>query len=725
MTEIRKAGEVNALDNIDVPQGEFRSQIAALNDAVRQLGGKAEIAPGSTVVNDPLSAPYVLYVNSYTGSDTFVAADYASADDGSFDQKMRRISNQRLECGYTEARPFRTINRAVIEAAIITSRDYLNIDPAPCGDLVSIIVSPGSHTILNDGGSAAADVNAWSDGHEPTDAELIAFNPETVGGLILPRGVSICSLDLRKTILRPNAVPASEDDAPALRRCIFRMTGGGYYYGLTFMDRVGTTTSHHLLSCFEYASEAQLDAFYSKVRNAVGEAVFNNFVEDDYAVTRQSEWQTVGDFPAQDPPATSDTVAGSSPYIYNCSLRSVYGMCGVYADGDAVSGLQSTVIAQFTGVSLQRDMTCFQRYSGGTWTSLSSGDFETYRDESPNNIRMNPNRRSVHIRALNDALIQEVSVFAIGQGVHHLSESGGEITITNSNSNFGHVASLARGYQDTSLAVDSDWIVNRLVVADDMSAESNNVKKIPLGIITGTANDATTITLTENLDDSPTNPGTPNIVAIDGYTLKEDSLLWVENRGGRDYYSPLAATAWTVGNANQLVVKEAFENENGQTPEGTNSAPDLNGLRVYIRRLTDTRSIQERQYSLLLNTGNANARTPIRDYVVQTDTDDANIATEIPDSALITVARSAKKTATGGWAAASQIELRRNNADNTWAASTYYRTGDVIQQGNKHWIATVTHTSGVAFLTPRNGRRTMSTCRRLTVLRTITRMPNH
>ena len=132
-------------------------------------------------------------------------------------------------------------------------------------------------------------------------------------------------------------------------------------------------------------------------------------------------------------------------------------------------------------------------------------------------------------------------------------------------------------------------------------------------------------------------------------------------------------------------------------PEGTNSAPDLNGLRVYIRRLTDTRSIQERQYSLLLNTGNANARTPIRDYVVQTDTDDANIATEIPDSALITVARSAKKTATGGWAAASQIELRRNNADNTWAASTYYRTGDVIQQGNKHWIATVTHTSGVAF----------------------------
>ena len=117
MTEIRKAGETNALDNIDVPQGEFRSQIAALTDAVRQLGGNPEISPGSTVVNDPLSAPYILYVNSYTGSDKFVTGEYSNTDDGSFEQKMRRIDNQRLECGYTEARPFRLLTAQRLKLA--------------------------------------------------------------------------------------------------------------------------------------------------------------------------------------------------------------------------------------------------------------------------------------------------------------------------------------------------------------------------------------------------------------------------------------------------------------------------------------------------------------------------------------------------------------------------------------------------------------------------------
>ena len=59
-------------------RAKFRKQIDALTDAVRQLGGNPTIEPGSTVVNDPLSAPYILYVNSYTGSDKFVAGDYAN-----------------------------------------------------------------------------------------------------------------------------------------------------------------------------------------------------------------------------------------------------------------------------------------------------------------------------------------------------------------------------------------------------------------------------------------------------------------------------------------------------------------------------------------------------------------------------------------------------------------------------------------------------------------------
>ena len=46
----------------------------------------------------------------------------------------------------------------------------------------------------------------------------------------------------------------------------------------------------------------------------------------------------------------TDTVSGASPYIFNISLRSVYGMNGMLADGSKASGFRSMIVAQFTGV---------------------------------------------------------------------------------------------------------------------------------------------------------------------------------------------------------------------------------------------------------------------------------------------------------------------------------------------------------------------------------------
>jgi hypothetical protein len=45
----------------------------------------------------------------------------------------------------------------------------------------------------------------------------------------------------------------------------------------------------------------------------------------------------------------TDTVSGASPYIFNISMRSVYGMNGMLADGNKASGFRSMVVAQFTG----------------------------------------------------------------------------------------------------------------------------------------------------------------------------------------------------------------------------------------------------------------------------------------------------------------------------------------------------------------------------------------
>ena len=63
---------------------------------------------------------------------------------------------------------------------------------------------------------------------------------------------------------------------------------------------------------------------------------------------------------------SSDTVTSSSPYIFNCSLRSVYGMCGMVADGNKSTGFKSMVVAQFTGIGLQKDDNAFVIYNNDT-----------------------------------------------------------------------------------------------------------------------------------------------------------------------------------------------------------------------------------------------------------------------------------------------------------------------------------------------------------------------
>ena len=66
-----------------------------------------------------------------------------------------------------------------------------------------------------------------------------------------------------------------------------------------------------------------------------------------------------------------DSVTSSSPYIFNISLRSLsYGMCGMHADGSKALGFKSMVVAQFTGIGLQKDVNAFVKYNA------SSGEYK-------------------------------------------------------------------------------------------------------------------------------------------------------------------------------------------------------------------------------------------------------------------------------------------------------------------------------------------------------------
>lgn len=674
MTKIVRGGQSGALDHINSSQSVFRTQIAALTDAVRQLGGAAEIGAGA-VTNDPLSAPYVLYVNPFTGSDKFVSGNYSTSGDAT-----QRMELQRLECGYTEARPFKTVNRAIIEAGIITAKSYYT-SPLTNNDLVSIILMPGVTTVYN--GNGAASVSEWANNTVPTSAQLTEFNPNAKGGLILPRGASLCGIDLRKTIFRPDVVPAIADESAggANRRAIFKITGTGYYFGFTFLDKAGSTDSHHLLDCFQFASSAELDEFYTKIRQAFGGANNTGGLDNALAVTRTAEYEIVGPQPAAGSQTiATDTTLSASPYIFNISIRSNYGLCGVYADGAITSGFRSMVIAQFTGVSLQRDLNCWQKYSGGSWGAFAN--YAEYISSSPDNVRMNPARRSVHIRAVNRAVIQEVSVFAIGQGVHHWTQAGGEITITNSNSNFGGCAAISEGYQTSSFQADVDWNVSYIRTANNLSAIVNNVSRIYLGTVSAVT--SSSVTLVNALGESVTVAGVPDLVARDGYTLRDGSYLWVENPLGRDWRTTFTASAWAVGTPAQLNTNAALLDEDGQAP-GTNDAgvDRAVGKRVYVRRIVDTRTPEQRRFTLKLANTNGAARLPERDYVLQTTVGGA-VVSEISSASALLVTNSGKASINGVLVAA-QLTLRRGNASVDWTSGARYLKGDTVKRNNKHF----------------------------------------
>jgi hypothetical protein len=679
VAKIVRGGQSGSLDHANTSQATFRTQISALTDAVRQLGGNPEIAAGATI-NDPLNAPYVLYVNPYTGKDTFVGGSYSTTGSAT-----ERIELQRLECGYSEARPFKTINRAIIEAGIVTAKSYYE-SPLINNDLVSIILMPGAATVLN--GTGAASVTEWASTKSPTDADLQAFNPNATGGVLLPRGVSLCGLDLRKTILRPESVPANADEASdaSNRRTIFKVTGTGYYFGFTFMDKVGSTSSHHLLSAFEFASQAELDEFYTKIRSAFGGTNNTGNLSNALAVTKASEYEITAPQPtAGSQTIATDTTLSASPYIFNCSIRSNYGLCGVYADGAKVSGFRSIVLAQFTGVSLQRDLSCWQKYDSGESTAWGAyfANYADYINTAPDNVRMHPTRRSFHIRAVNNAIIQEVSVFAIGQGIHHWTQNGGELTITNSNSNFGGCAAVSEGYRSSAFAADTDWNVNRIRVATNLSDIANNVRRIYLGTISAVT--STSITLTTALGESTTVAGVPDLLARDGYSLRNGSYVWVENPLGADWRTTLTSSAWASGAAAVINTSAALADETGETPGATTAGVNRAvGKRVYVRRLVDTRVPGERRYTLTLNNTSQSARTPLRDYVLQVKTGAASINSVFPTSTTILVGTAAKITASGV-AAASEVVLRRGNASVDWTASAQYQKGETVKRNGKHY----------------------------------------
>jgi hypothetical protein len=194
----------------------------------------------------------------------------------------------------------------------------------------------------------------------------------------------------------------------------------------------------------------------------------------------------------------TDTVSGASPYIFNCSLRSVWGMSGLVADGKKASGFRSMVTAQFTAVSLQKDDRAFVKYDPveRTYKGLnvstvvrgaelsaqsSSTDSDSVYHLDPRAVYRRGWETSHH-KLTNDAFIQIVSVFAIGFNKHFDAESGGDASITNSNSNFGQFSLVATGYKSQSFAKDNFGYITSIITPKSNVIQEENIDWISLDI---------------------------------------------------------------------------------------------------------------------------------------------------------------------------------------------------------------------------------------------------
>ena len=226
----------------------------------------------------------------------------------------------------------------------------------------------------------------------------------------------------------------------------------------------------------------------TKVQNVTSATTFTYllpFVRDNLPASPGSSVATVV--------IETDTVSGASPYIFNCSLRSVYGMNGMHADGSRADGFRSMVVAQFTAVSLQKDDRAFVKYneSNRQWSSGLNGSVRVTGDRlsSESSATNNANVfhldsdavyrdgwKTTHIKMSNDAVIQVVSVFAIGFHKHFECLSGGDASITNSNSNFGQFSLAADGFKKDAFDKDDKGFVTGIVTPKSIASPAADIE---------------------------------------------------------------------------------------------------------------------------------------------------------------------------------------------------------------------------------------------------------
>ena len=226
---------------------------------------------------------------------------------------------------------------------------------------------------------------------------------------------------------------------------------------------------------------------------------------------------------------STDTVSSASPYVFSVSLRSTFGMCGMHADGSKAAGFKSMVVAQFTGISLQVDNNAFVKYNSTSGTYEDNTTIDNLHSDI--DAKYKPAYENYHIKASNNSFMQLVSVFGVGYAEHFVTESGGDFSLTNSNSNFGMRALRADGFRNTAFPQDDYGYITHAIPPRFIEPVTNTIEFFPLdvGVTTGVGNTSRLYVYGyENIDVKPAD-------VIQGYRAganTEEKLYVLASQGG-------------------------------------------------------------------------------------------------------------------------------------------------------------------------------------------------
>ena len=220
------------------------------------------------------------FLGGTAGLTVFVAPEYPNATDS--------LAND----GQTV--PFITINRAILEVSKYIIQDALS-GIASGNNRYLIVLAPGQHCVVNRPGVNVSNFNVdfTNPYQDVTQTDLATFNAEVYGGLILPRGVSIIGLDLKKCEIRPTYVPKYTHPAfpPNYQQVpegpiytnqplssIFRWSGNTYLSNFTGLDKV----EYRLVVQVEEQENTGFAVFKTERPHGLD---YNDFVQIDYSNT--------------------------------------------------------------------------------------------------------------------------------------------------------------------------------------------------------------------------------------------------------------------------------------------------------------------------------------------------------------------------------------------------------------------------------------------------------